>query len=91
MKDKYIGMSIYEVYGDNFIEPITKEHGKIKEKKDGYYIAENDDGKELSVFIDETFNNLDFNKEIGTEYRVFKNEKDANKYFKYLKEKKRRN
>lgn len=88
IKEKeHIGKSIYEVYGDDFIEPITKEHGKIKEKKDGYYIAENDDGIEISVFIDETFNNLNFNKDIGTEYRVFTDENEAKKYFKYLKEK----
>ena len=58
--DKYIGISLYPVYGDGFIEPIAKEHGIIKEKKDGYYLAETDNGVEFSVFIDETFNNLDF-------------------------------
>ena len=30
--DKYIGISIYPVYGDDFREPITKEHAKIIEK-----------------------------------------------------------
>lgn len=29
-----IRASIYAVYGDDFIEPITKEHAKIIEKKD---------------------------------------------------------
>lgn len=88
MEDKYIGMSIYAVYGDDFIEPITKEHGIIKEKKDGYYLAENDDGVEFSVFIDDTFNNLDFTADIGTDYRVFTDEDDATRYFKYLSNKK---
>jgi len=88
IKEKeHIGKSIYEVYGDDFIEPIKKEHGIIKEKKDGYFIAENDKGIEISVFIDETFNNMDFNKDIGTEYRVFTDENDANKYYEYLKSK----
>ena len=32
MEDKYVGTSIYAVYGDDFIEPITKEHAKIKER-----------------------------------------------------------
>lgn len=88
MEDKYIGISIYLVYGDDFIEPITKEHGIIKEKKDGYYLAEDDDGVEFSVFIDDTFNNLDFDADIGTDYRVFTDEEDATRYFKYLSNKK---
>ena len=86
--DKYIGTSIYSVYGDDFIEPITKEHGIIKEKKDGYYIAEDDDGIEFTVFIDETFNNLDFTADIGTDYRVFTDENDANNYLAYLRKEK---
>ena len=86
--DKYIGTSIYSVYGDVFIEPITKEHGIIKEKKDGYYLAETDNGVEFSVFIDETFNNLDFTADIGTDYRVFTDENNANNYFEYLKKEK---
>ena len=85
MENKYIGISIYSVYGDDFIEPITKEHGIIKEKKDGYYLAEDDNGIEFSVDIDDGFNNLDFTADIGTDYRVFTDEKDANKYFEYLK------
>lgn len=84
MEDKYIGISIFSVYGDDFIEPVTKEHGIIKEKKEDYYIAETDDGMELTVLIDETFNNLDFEADIGTDYRVFTDEKDADKYFEYL-------
>lgn len=80
-----IGTSIYAVYGDDFIEPITKEHGIIKEKKDGYYLAEDDNGIEFSVDIDDGFNNLDFTADIGTDYRVFTDEKDADKYFEYLK------
>ncbi len=87
MKDKYIGISIYAVYGDDFIEPITKEHGIIKEKKDGYYLAEDDNGIEFSVDIDETFNNLDFTADIGTDYRVFTDEDDAIRYFEYLNNK----
>lgn len=86
--DKYIGTSIYSVYGDDFIELITKEHGIIKEKKDGYYIAEGDDGIEFTVFIDETFNNLDFTADIGTDYRVFTDENDANNYLAYLRKEK---
>ena len=85
IEDKYIGVSIYEVYGDDFIEPITKEHGIIKEKKDGYYLARTDNGAEVTVFTDDTFNNLDFTTDIGTDYRVFTNENDANKYFEFLK------
>lgn len=88
MEDRYIGASIYVVYGDDFIEPITKEHGIIKEKKDGYYLAEEDDGVTVTVFIDETFNNLDFTADIGTDYRVFTDENDANNYFEYLKKEK---
>lgn len=83
--DKYIGISIYPVYGDDFIEPITKEHGIIKEKKDDYYLAEGDDGITFTVFIDDTFNNLDFAADIGTDYRVFTDENDANKYYEFLK------
>lgn len=82
-----IGMSIYSVYGDDFIEPITKEHGRIIEKKEDYYLAEDDNGRTFTVFIDETFNNLDFTADIGTDYRVFTNENDANNYFDYLKSK----
>lgn len=87
MENIYIGMSIYCVYGDDFIEPITKEHAKIIEKKDGYYLAETDNGVELSVFIDDTFNNLDFAADIGTDYRVFTDEDDATRYFEYLNNK----
>ena len=83
---EYIGVSIFAVYGDDFIEPITKEHAKIKEKKDGYYLAEDDDGVTFTVFIDEGFNNLDFTANIGTSYRIFTDEDNANKYFEYLKE-----
>ena len=85
MEDKYIGISIYAVYGDDFIEPITKEHGIIKEKKDDYYMAEDDNGIAFTVFIDDTFDNLDFAADVGTQYRVFTDENDANKYFEYLK------
>lgn len=84
MEDKYIGLSIYAVYGDDFIEPITKEHAVIKERKDGYYMAEDDKGKEFTVDIDDSFNNLDFDADIGTDYRVFTDEKDADKYHEYL-------
>lgn len=87
MKDKYIGMSIYPVYGDGFIEPITKEHGIIKEKKDGYYLAEDDNGIEFTVDIDDTFDNLDFAADVGTDYRVFTDENDATRYFEYLNNK----
>ena len=80
-----IGTSIYAVFGDNFIEPITKQHGIIKEKKDNYYIAEDDSDIEFTVFVDDTFNNLDFTADIGTDYRVFTDEKDADKYYEYLK------
>lgn len=89
MIDLSIGTSIYAVYGDDFIEPITKEHAKIKEKKDDYYLAEDDNGIEFTVDIDDTFNNLDFDANVGTDYRVFTNEKDADKYFTYLKTSKR--
>lgn len=85
MKDKYVGMPFYAVYGDDLVEPITKEHGIIKEGKDGYYLAENDNGIEFTVFIDETFNNLDFTADIGTDYRTFTDENDANSYVEYLK------
>lgn len=85
MEDKYIGVSIFAVYGDDFIEPIRKEHAKIIEKKDGYYLAEYDDGIEFTVDIDDTFNNLDFKADIGTDYRIFTDENDANQYFDYLK------
>lgn len=88
MEDKYIGISIYAVYGDDFIEPITKEHGIIKEKKDGYYLAEDDNGIEFSVDIDDGFNNLDFTADIGTDYRVFTDENDANNYLAYLRKEK---
>lgn len=88
MEDKYIGISIYVVYGDDFIEPITKEHGIIKEKKDGYYLAEDDNGIEFSVDIDDGFNNLDFTADIGTDYRVFTDENDANNYLAYLRKEK---
>lgn len=84
MEDKYIGMSIYIVYGDDFVEPITKEHAKIIEKKDDYYLAEYDNGIEFTVDIDDGFNNLDFAADIGTDYRVFTDEKDADRYFEYL-------
>ena len=80
-----IGTSIYAVFGDDFIEPITKQHGIIKEKKDDYYIAVDDSGIEFTVFIDDTLNNLDFTAEIGTDYRVFTDENDADKYYEYLK------
>lgn len=80
-----IGTSIYSVYGDDFIEPITKEHAKIIEKKDGYYLAEDDNGLTFTVDIDDGFNNLDFAAYIGTDYRVFTDEKDADHYFDYLK------
>lgn len=85
MEDKYIGISIYSVYGDDFIEPITKEHAKIIEKKDGYYLAEDDNGITFTVDMDDTFNNLDFAADIGTDYRVFTDENDADQYFDYLK------
>lgn len=84
LTDIYIGTSIYSVYGDDFIEPITKEHGIIKEKKDGYYLAEDDKGIEFTVDIDDGFNNLDFAADIGTDYRVFTDEKDADRYFEYF-------
>lgn len=87
MEDKYIGTSIYMVYGDDFIEPITKEHGIIKQKKDGYYLAEDDKGIEFTVDIDDTFDNLDFAADVGTEYRVFTDENDATRYFEYLNNK----
>lgn len=87
MEDKYIGISIYSVYGDGSIEPITKEHATIKEKKDGYYLAEGDDGVTFTVFLDETFNNLDFAADIGTDYRIFTAKNDANHYYEYLKSK----
>ena len=87
MEDKYIGISIYAVYGDDFIEPITKEHGIVKEKKDDYYLAETDNGVEFSVFIDDTFNNLDFTADIGTDYRVLTDENNATRYFEYLNNK----
>ena len=77
--------SIYAVYGDDRIEPITKEHARIIEEKDGYYLAEDDNGVTFTVFLDETFNNLDFTSDLGTDYRTFTNEKDANQYFEYLK------
>ena len=80
-----IGTSIYTVFGDDFIEPITKEHAKIIEKKDDYYLAEGDDGITFTVDIDDGFNNLDFTADIGTDYRVFTDEKDADKYYEYLK------
>lgn len=83
-----IGTSIYAVYGDDFIELITKEHAIIKKKQDGYYLAEGDDGIEFTVFIDETFNNLDFAADIGTDYRVFTDENDANNYLAYLRKEK---
>ena len=86
MKNKYIGTSIYAVYGDDFIEPITKEHAKIIEKKDGYYLAKNDREETFAaMYLDEAFNNLDFEADIGTDYREFTDEKDADKYFEYLK------
>ena len=87
MEDKYIGLSIYAVYGDDFIEPITKEHAVIKERKDGYYMAEDDKGIEFTVDIDDSFNNLDFDADIGTDYRVFTDEDDATRYFEYLNNK----
>lgn len=87
MEDKYIGISIYAVYGDDFIEPITKEHAKIIEKKDDYYLAEDDSGITFTVDIDDGFNNLDFTADIGTDYRVFTDENDANKYYEFLKRK----
>lgn len=80
-----IGTPVYAVYGDDFIEPISKECYKITEKKDGYYLAVNDDGIEITVDIDDTFNNLDFDAYIGTDYRVFTDEENANRYFEYLK------
>ena len=79
-----IGTSIYAVFGDDYIEPITKQHGIIKEKKDNYYIAVYDDGIEFTVFVDDSFNNFDFSSDIGTDYRVFTDEKNADKYFEYL-------
>lgn len=82
--DKYIGISIYAVYGDDFIEPITKEHAVIKEKKEDYYMAEDDNGIEFAVNIDDTFDNLDFAADVGTEYRVFTDESNANSYYEYL-------
>lgn len=84
-KECSIGISIWSVYGDDFIEPITKEHARITEKKDGYYLAEDDNGIEFTVDIDDTFNNLDFDADVGTDYRVFTDAKDADKYFEYLK------
>lgn len=86
-EDKYIGMSIYAVYGDDFIEPITKEHAKIIEKKDDYYLAKDDNGITFTVDIDDGFNNLDFAADIGTDYRVFTDEDDATRYFEYLNNK----
>ena len=56
-------------------------------KKDDYYLAEDDNGIEFTVDIDDTFNNLDFEANVGTDYRVFTDEKDADKYFAYLKSK----
>lgn len=88
MEDRYIGASIYVVYGDDFIEPITKEHGIIKEKKEDYYMAEDDNGIAFTVDIDDTFDNLDFAADVGTEYRVFTNEEDASNYYEYLKKEK---
>ena len=85
MSDKYIGISIYAVYGDDFIEPVTKEHAIITEKKDSYYLAVNDSGDTFTVFIDDSFNNNDFSEDIGTDYRVFTDENKANEYFDYLK------
>lgn len=85
MSDNYIGMSIYAVYGDDFIEPVTKEHAIITEKKDNYYLAKDDNGIEFTVDMDGTFNNFDFDSYIGTDYRVFTDENKANDYFDYLK------
>lgn len=85
MNDLNIGQVIFAVYGDDFIEPVTIEHARITEKKAGYYLAQDDSGIEFTVDIDDTFNNMDFDAYIGTDYRVFTDKDNANKYYEYLK------